>query len=513
MTICVDELARRLVVHVVQYRLGRGALRNSPVSLQSASLLHWGLAVEHLQIDNTLGGNWSSPFALHIDRLRIELGGPAALLSLLQLPTAAAFGSPCILRLGGLEFVMGFRVKVIEVLEISGLTVHLEDAEVAQGLPPPPEAILKRGLLRKVETRNHGRELEFVLERSRLSWYEPGALDPTVGGPRAGERREESPKAKGSLRLYSSSAIEMPGDGSAGHSPSAATRFEVITHRERLGLHALSVEERDAWGAAIEHAVTNLALLGAGQVSTEGRRRGGSNAPWLEVLEAENEARKVRWQRRESQRRREWRQRWRRKGAPQEEGDEDDDDDDDDDEDDDEAEAAVEGEVEEMEAEEAEEAEEEAEAEQAEEAAEAEAVVDRRVTSRGERRRALGEVVRLGEELVRLGLRWRPDDLATSALVVGGGSESSMPEAMACAVRAPVATVRMSAASEDGIRRTPRSSTPAVSALWQKKPALASCVTKSSQSLGIDAGRRHSPRGISAGIASARAMSTGTVAT
>ena len=297
-----DDVLRILIVDILQRRVGQGALRAAPVSLSSASMRGWSFEMQHLHIDN-VPGNWSTPYALHMDRLRIDFGSLRGFLSLVQLPLAAAAGSPCILRLGGLEFIAGFRVKEVELIEMSNLTVHVENAPGADDRAlPPAEGVLLRGQLTKepLNGRLGPRRLrEFVLERTgKISWFDPGSL-PHPGEAAARERG----KAKGSLRLYASSTVEMTSDGLG---------LELISNSVRMTLTARSSKERDRWRAAIEGVTDALARsLGEG---SRVRIVFDNNAPWIEALDAENEARKATWRMREQRRRRQWRQRWKHGG-------------------------------------------------------------------------------------------------------------------------------------------------------------------------------------------------------
>ena len=79
-----EALLRRLTVYGLQNVVGAGALRNAPVSLGTLVIVdRWAVELRGLQIGNA-PGNWSAPFALRCERLRVAVSGPAALLSLLQ---------------------------------------------------------------------------------------------------------------------------------------------------------------------------------------------------------------------------------------------------------------------------------------------------------------------------------------------------------------------------------------------------------------------------------------------
>ena len=78
--------------------------------------------------------------------------------------------------------------------------------------------------------------------------------------------------------------------------------MELISDTHCIVLHAHSIEDRDAWVDALNSAIAKL------QYSYAGGGRG--NAPWLEVLAAEANARKVRWQRREKRQLQKWLWKW-----------------------------------------------------------------------------------------------------------------------------------------------------------------------------------------------------------
>ena len=211
-----------------------------------------------------------------------------------------------LLRLGSLEFTVGFCIKAIEELELSGISVHLE-TRAATTEPP----VLMRGPLRKRRSNvrlGAPRLRLFELEPSALRWFEAprhATVEEALLGE--GRRKQKGIKVqKGSLRLYSSSSVEV--------APRSRHHLELISSKERLTLLAESAETRDAWVAAIQAAIDALV-----QVQEARGAVGPTNAPWLDALDAEGEARIVRWRQGAEQRRREWRRRW-RKGAQQSAG-------------------------------------------------------------------------------------------------------------------------------------------------------------------------------------------------
>ena len=91
----VEDAARLLVVHVVQHSVGRGALKNAPVTLKSLhiELRDWRIELRGLRIGN-VPGEWDAPHAVTLERLRLSVGGLLGLLSLLQVPQANKAGAP-----------------------------------------------------------------------------------------------------------------------------------------------------------------------------------------------------------------------------------------------------------------------------------------------------------------------------------------------------------------------------------------------------------------------------------
>ena len=108
----VDDAARMLLVHVLQHKMGDGALSNAPVSLESVLIRAWHVELRGLRIGNVPGA-WDAPHAVQLDRLRLSVSGLLGLLSLLQVPPANKAGAPGgLLRAGSLEFTIGFCIKV-----------------------------------------------------------------------------------------------------------------------------------------------------------------------------------------------------------------------------------------------------------------------------------------------------------------------------------------------------------------------------------------------------------------
>ena len=236
------------------------------------------LEVEDIVVGNA-PGNWSVPMALRIDRARWNFGNLGSFLS--THPGG-------LMRLGCLEFTTGFRIKVLEQIELEGMVALFEDAPAPS--PDSSEGVLRRGELRKepLNAKLGTRRLrEFVLQDTLLSWYEPGELG--VGETRSGAR------PKGKLRLYPSSVVEVGGVDD----PCSLT---LISSADTLTMVAATTGERDGWVTALQRVVDGLA---SGAI-----RPSHSNAPWLEALVAEDEVRKLTWRRHAQRRRSRWRQRW-----------------------------------------------------------------------------------------------------------------------------------------------------------------------------------------------------------
>jgi hypothetical protein len=190
-----EELLRRFIVHTIQYKVGEGALQGAPISLDNVSVAfarsRWSLEARGLRIDN-VPGEWAAPFAVQLDRLTLSLSGPLALLSLLQVPQANAAGAPGgLYRTGSLEFTVGFCIKAVEELELSGLTVYLEDAPPAE---EPPPVLMRGPLLKKQRSRLGPPRLRyFELEPTLLRWFEPSRARP--------RRAQRRPMARGAEKV------------------------------------------------------------------------------------------------------------------------------------------------------------------------------------------------------------------------------------------------------------------------------------------------------------------------
>jgi len=79
----VEDAARLFLVYAVQHNVGRGALKDAPVTLDSVLLRAWRIELRGLRIGN-VPGEWDAPHAVRLDRLRLTVSGLVGLLSLLQ---------------------------------------------------------------------------------------------------------------------------------------------------------------------------------------------------------------------------------------------------------------------------------------------------------------------------------------------------------------------------------------------------------------------------------------------
>ncbi|KAL1518750.1 hypothetical protein AB1Y20_003035 [Prymnesium parvum] len=279
---------RSFLLWSIRARLAELGCPGLPVSLDAASATFWSLEMRGLTVGN-LRGEWRAPYAMRMERVHLRVAGLLALLSL------HPCNPPHLLRFGELEFTVGFRVKALEVFEVEGMRVYIEDAHE---LPRAQDALLRGAMGKRPLNGGMGpvEHREVVLEATRISWYDHAGAQ----------------KAKGMLRLYASSAVEPV---SGGGLPFA---FEVISGADRLTLLAASEQERDAWVEAIRRAVREV-----GGVADLGGEE--NNAPWFAAIVAEDEGRKAMWRRRAAARRHEWRERWQAseqvaRGAAAEEG-------------------------------------------------------------------------------------------------------------------------------------------------------------------------------------------------
>jgi len=257
--------------------------------------------------------DYKANYALHLKTLRISLSGPFAVLSLLQLPIATThfFGmSSSLPRLycNGLDFFIGFRVRSIDTLEISGLSVfYVEDGvdAVNSGKEQQLDEI-KSGML-WLERGKRQKQFDFTLQPTSLSWYESPTNKQVISAIEEQDeqinidmilsKQNQNRKFRGRIKLFPSSSVEVLDNYDQRLS------IELISDTQCLILHANSIEERDEWTNALNDAIIDLRYNHNGG-------GGNGNAPWFEVLIAESNARKVRWQQREKIQREKWLQKW-----------------------------------------------------------------------------------------------------------------------------------------------------------------------------------------------------------
>ena len=277
----------------------------------------WNLELNHLHISNSASytnsnnnkkddddDDYNAPYALHLNTLHISVAGPFAVLSLLQLPIATTnfFGTSSSLpRLycNGLDFFVGFRVRSIDTLEIGGLSVYyIEDGD-DNSEEQLEEEVIKSGML-WLERGKRQREFDFILKPTTLSWYESSKQG--IDTPEEQEEQDttlpdnQNRKSRGRIKLFPSSSIaNLDDDEQFG--------IEIISDANCLILHASSIEERGAWVKALNGAIASLRYSHNGG-------GGNGNAPWFEILFAEANARKIRWQQREKLQRQKWLQKW-----------------------------------------------------------------------------------------------------------------------------------------------------------------------------------------------------------
>jgi hypothetical protein len=283
----------------------------------------WNLELSNLHIGNAPNHNGDkTPYALHLNTLRVSVSGPWAFLSLAQLAIAksALFGSQSSLmpRLlcNGLDFMVGFRVRQVEMLEIKGLSVYYIEGSDNNGCEErQQQSDVKTGLLWLKRGTKHKKQYFFVLGTTTLSWYESdnqGLVSPdedenhqqqydgvatndAIGSTQT-KSRQNNRKSRGLVKLFPSSSVDLLDENDQQFG------LEVISDTHCLVLHARSEEERGAWVNAINDVIAKLRYSNSGG--------GCGNAPWLEVNVAEANARKVRWQGREELQRQKWLQQW-----------------------------------------------------------------------------------------------------------------------------------------------------------------------------------------------------------
>ena len=284
----------------------------------------WNLELSHLHIGNAHGWqNENTPYALHLNKLRVSVSGPLAFLSLLQLPLATSpmlFGSSsAIPRIfcNGLDFFIGFRIRSIDTLEIRGLSVFYFEGGDSDGGETCSYDVgneVKTGLLWLKRGHAKRQKFQVLLGQTNLSWYElkqgiPPEEEPEkllqqlVSTDNNAQKKQTKHKQKGSIKLFPSSSVEVLDD----EGDNQQYGIELISDTHCLILHASSIEERDAWVRAFNDVIAKL------RYSYNGGGRG--NTPWLEVLIAESNGRKLRWRRKEKRQRYKWHLKWQSNNA------------------------------------------------------------------------------------------------------------------------------------------------------------------------------------------------------
>ena len=125
----IESLLRWLLVLLLTKRL------RTRVAIDALLLRRWSIEMRGILVENG-PGKWEAPYAVNIPRIRVEFTF-WGLLSVIFPPN---------LRLGPLEFHLGFRIKKVETIEVEGVSMFLEDAEEEdlQSIAP-----LKAGQLHK----------------------------------------------------------------------------------------------------------------------------------------------------------------------------------------------------------------------------------------------------------------------------------------------------------------------------------------------------------------------------
>ena len=127
------------------------------VSIDTIHLQRWSVEVRGVLIANG-PGNWEAPYALKLSRFRVEFTF-LGLLSVLFPPN---------LRLGPLEFHLGFRIKKVETVEMEGLSIFLEDAEEEELHNISAVALRQASLLKRpISTRTRPRSERRATEAAR----------------------------------------------------------------------------------------------------------------------------------------------------------------------------------------------------------------------------------------------------------------------------------------------------------------------------------------------------------
>ena len=108
----IESALRWLLVLLLTKRL------RTRVAIDALLLRRWSMEMRGILVENG-PGKWEAPYAVNIPRIRVEFTF-WGLLSVIFPPN---------LRLGPLEFHLGFRIKKVETIEVEGVSMFLEDAE------------------------------------------------------------------------------------------------------------------------------------------------------------------------------------------------------------------------------------------------------------------------------------------------------------------------------------------------------------------------------------------------
>ena len=271
----IERLALWLLQHALTAKLG------VPVTIKNLVLRRWSFEVHNLLIANS-PGEWDAPYALQCLSLKVRF----SLLGLLSVLVPNG-------RWGACEFLFGFRIKEVEMIEVDGLSVFLEDAkkEGKDGALPPS---LKHGNLRKEPSNGFGpsKMRLLVLHPCELSWYPAGG----------GSANDDAPvgKPSGTLRLSEHTTVSVHDDDA---SPRHRFQFVVVSGSDAVTLYAAQHAERAEWVAAVREAISTLRRGGKGRVWA-------SNAAWIDQIASEEDGKKTRRRLQAQRRRVEWQRRW-----------------------------------------------------------------------------------------------------------------------------------------------------------------------------------------------------------
>ena len=147
------------------------------VSIDTLHLQRWCVEVRGVLIANG-PGNWEAPYALKLSRFRVEFTF-LGLLSVLFPPN---------LRLGPLEFHLGFRIKKVETVEMEDLSIFLEDADEEELHDISAVALRQASLLKRpISTRPRPRSGRGTSRRARPKKRRP---------PRRARRRRSASRRR-----------------------------------------------------------------------------------------------------------------------------------------------------------------------------------------------------------------------------------------------------------------------------------------------------------------------------